>query len=96
MKIVFKAIPGVVLQTCMPDADGKAVPFSQMKVGSDGVLLLEEGSSLAVEVEEGLSDLEAVAVAYEKLLDRVAEATLRAFMKARQRIIEEQQSQIQL
>ena len=82
----------------LPKEDGTAVPYSQMRVGSDDVLPLAQDAVVGIEVEhdEHMPHYQVVALAYRMLLNAVAEATYREFMAARQRIVDEAREEVQL
>jgi len=94
----FGGLPGCVFSAPLPNADGTAVPYSQMRVGSDDVLPLAKDAEVGVEIEhdEHMPHYQVVALAYRMLLNAVVEATYQEFMAARCRIVEEARDSAQL
>lgn len=90
--VQFGAIPGVVFQAPLPNARGEAVPYSQMRVGSDDTLFLAAPSKGEIEVEhdEHMPHYQVVALAYRMLLKAVLNETWAEFNACRQRIMDEQ------
>ena len=92
MKVTLKALPGVVFSAKIPLPGGAAVPYSQMRVGSDSVL---EVDPFTVEIVR-VADEPPVVTAYRLLLRQVVAATFDAFLEAKERVIEQEQQQLTL
>ena len=92
MKVTLKALPGVVFSAPISKVGGAAVPYSQMRVGSDSVLPVDP---FDVEVEPIEGEAPAV-TAYHLVLRQVVAATLDAFLEAQELVIEKAQQQLTL
>lgn len=101
--VTFDAIPGVMFVAPIPKADGTAIRYTKMQVGSDDTIrvrLHRDGVEveLTVEVEHdgGALDEVIVGIALRRLLRAVIEATHQEFLEARRRMIASQQGEASL
>jgi hypothetical protein len=94
----FGGLPAVSFRCPIPSAQGKAVQYSNLSVGSDDTLFLAAPSKIEVEVEhdDRMPHYQVVALAYRMLLRAVAQETWEEFKALRQRIIDEAQAERQV
>jgi hypothetical protein len=82
----------------MPDAQGREVDYTVMRVGSDDALALALPTKVEVEVthDDTMPHQEVVALAYRKLLTVIVRETQAEYLAWRQRLIDEQRESTNL